>query len=339
MALLSVLHTLRGVIPFDLAVAHVNHMLRGQESERDEGFVREVANHLSLPMHVIRVDVHSLAKRSGKSIQHAARDARYDYFAELAQTHGYQRIAIAHNQDDQVETFLLRVIKGTGVRGLSCIPVRRGPIIRPFLNTARREIEQYATENGIRYVEDSSNRKDAYERNYVRHQILPPMEVLNPTVRSRIMSLLGDLTQLNERLDREAQTFLNTWMPGNGELSLPIGQLIGSSEETRFRVLSVLLGKLLPGFIALRQHIRLIEKVLMSSRPSALAVLPSGITVCREYDKLVFTVATTPSQVFETFPLHHGHTVVEPLGISVDINLVDHPHPSSRQTVIQLFWT
>ena len=127
---------------------------------------------------------------------------------------------------------LPEVIEGTGIlRGLSCIPVRRGPIIRPLLNTTRREIEQYVTENGIRHVEDSSNRKDTYERNYVRHQILPPMEGLNPTVRSRIMSLLGDLTQLNERLDREAQTFLNTWMPGNGELSLPVGQLIGSSEE------------------------------------------------------------------------------------------------------------
>lgn len=335
MALLSVLHTLKDIIPFDLAVAHVNHMLRDQESERDESFVREVAHRLSLPVHVKRVDVHGLSKSTGKSIQHAARDARYDYFGELAQTYGYQRIAIAHNQDDQVETFLLRVIKGTGVRGLSCIPVKRGPIIRPFLNTTRREIEEYVTEKDVRYVEDSSNRKDAYERNYVRHRILPSMEGLNPTVRSRIMNLLGDLTQLNQRLDREAQAFLHSWLPGDGELALPVGQLIGSSGEARFRVLSLLLGKLVPGFIALRQHIRLIEKILMSSRPNAFAVLPCGITVCREYDKLVFTAAAAPSQVMETFPLYPGHTVVGPFGISIDINLVDHPpsqFPSDRYT-------
>jgi tRNA(Ile)-lysidine synthase len=124
-------------------------------------------------------------------------------------------------------------------------------------------------------------------------------------------------------------------MPGNGELALPVSQLIGSSEETRFRVFSLLLGKLLPGFIALRQHIRLIEKILISSRPSAFAVLPCGITVCREYDKLVFTAAATPFQVLEAFPLHSGHTVVEPLGISVDICLVDRPpsqFPSDRYT-------
>jgi tRNA(Ile)-lysidine synthase len=325
MALLSVLHTLQDTIPFDVAVAHVNHMLRGQESDGDEDFVRAAAEGFSLPAHVKRVDIHGLAKSSGKSIQHAARDVRYDYFSELARTYGYQRIAIAHNQDDQVETFLLRVVKGTGIRGLSCIPVSRGPIIRPLLDVTRREIEQYVTEKGIRYREDSSNRKDAYERNYVRHRILPPMERLNPTVRSRIMSLLGDLTRLNERLDREARSLLTTWLPGDGEITLPVGQLIACSEETRFRILSEVLGRLAPGFIALREHIRLVEKVLQSSRPSASALLPFRIIVLREYDKLVFTAATAPPQVVETFPLRPGHTVVEALGISVDIDLVDHP--------------
>jgi tRNA(Ile)-lysidine synthase len=324
-ALLSVLHSFQDAIPFTLAVAHINHMLRGPESERDEDFVRKIAGQLSIPVHVKRVNVHDLAMSTGKSIQHAGRDVRYEYFSELVRAYDYQRIAIAHNQDDQVETFVLRLIKGTGVRGLSCIPVRRGSIIRPFLDTTRWEIEQYVAERGIRYVEDSSNRKDVYERNYVRHRILPSMEQLNPTVRSRVMNLLEDLTRLNERLDREAEAFFETCRTaGTGGHVLPLEQLKACNEETRFRVLSLVLSDLAPGFIALREHIRLIEKVLASSRPSSVAVLPSGLTVRREYDKVVFTTAVAPTQISETFEIHPGTTAIEPLGIGIDVSIIDH---------------
>jgi tRNA(Ile)-lysidine synthase len=335
-ALLFMLYSLKDTIPFSLAVAHVNHMLRGRESERDEAFVRNTADQLALPFHAKRVNVQDLAKISGKSIQHAGRDVRYDYFRELAEGHGYGRIAIAHNQDDQVETFVLRVIKGAGVRGLSCIPVKRGPIVRPFLNTTRTEIERYVTEKNIGYVEDSSNIKEAYERNYVRHRILPVMGKLNPTAHLRIMSLLGDLTQLNERLDREATVFLEAYASSTPHgIVLPTKGLRGCDEETRFRVLSLVLGELAPGFIALREHIRLIEKVLSSSRPSSLAVLPFGITVRREYDKLVCTTAAAPPEVSETFPLQPGQNTIEPLGISIDVTLSSQPpseFPTDRHT-------
>lgn len=333
-ALLSVLHSLKDAIPFRLALAHVNHMLRGRESERDEAFIRDLADRLNLPLHIKRMNVQGLAKDSGRSIQHAGRDARYGYFTELVRTHDYQRIAVAHNENDQVETFMLRVIKGTGVRGLSCIPAKRGPIIRPFLKTTRREIERYAAEKGIRYVEDSSNAKDAYERNYVRHRILPAMEGLNPTAHSRIMNLLGDLTQLNERLDAEAATFLTVHLSRAGaEAVLPVKQLRECNEETRFRALSLVLGELAPGFIALREHIRLVEKVLASSRPSSLAILPVGITVRREYDRLIFTTAFTTPEISETFALHPGQNRIEPLGIAVDISFsgrAPSPLPADR---------
>lgn len=335
-ALLSVLDSLKDVIPFKLALTHVNHMLRGPESERDESFINDLAGRLGLPLHIKRVNVQDLAKSSGKSIQHAGRDARYDYFTELARTHGYKRIAIAHNEDDQVETFILRVIKGTGVRGLSCIPVKRGLIIRPFLDVTRKEIEQYVMEKGIRYVEDSSNAKDAYERNYVRHRILPIMEGLNPTVHSRIMSLLGDLTQLNERLDREAGTFLEAHATRTDKgIFLPVKQLLECNEEARFRALSLVLSDLAPGFIALREHMRLIEKVLASSRPSSFAVLPFRITARREYGRLLFTTASALPQISEIFTLKPGPNVIEPLGIAVDITFFDHApsvFPADRYT-------
>lgn len=337
-ALLSVLTELKNSFPFSLAAAHVNHMLRGQESERDENFVRNLTQRLSLPLHVKRVNVQCLAESSGKSIQHAGRDARYEYFTELTETHRYERIAIAHNQDDQVETFVLRIIKGTGIRGLSCIPVKRGRIVRPLLNTVRKEIEQYAVERGLSHVEDSSNTKDGYERNYVRHRVLPAMERLNPTVQSRIISLLGDLTRLNERLDQEAMAFMEGHVSRAEEgVIIPVKQLVDCAEEMRFRVLSLVLADLAYGFIALREHIRLIEKVLLSSRPNSSAVLPFGITVRKEYDRLFCTTAVTAPQVSEIFPVKPGENVIEPLQISVDISLaerVPHQFPKDRYTAI-----
>lgn len=322
--LLCVLHSLTDIIPFRLAVAHVNHMLRGEESERDEAFVRALAAELSLSFHVKRVNVKELTKRSGKSVQHEGRDARYDYFRELAEAHGYSRIAVAHNQDDQVETFVLRVIKGTGIRGLSCIPVKRGPIIRPFLTTTRKEIEQYVTEMNIRYVEDSSNRKDTYERNYVRHRILPPMGTLNPKVHRRIMDLLGDLTKVNERLNREASAFVEAHVSKEAKgIAMPVKELMVCDEETRFRALSLILGQLAPGFIALREHIGLIEKVVASSSPSSFAVLPSGIIARREYEVLICTTAPAPIPVPQAFNLEPGHNRIEPLGMTFDVALSD----------------
>lgn len=323
-ALLYVLHTLSDTIPFSLAVAHVNHMLRGGESERDEAFVEDVAGALSLPFHVKRVDVKELTKNSGKSVQHAGRDARYDFFRELTEAYRYDRIAIAHNRDDQVETFVLRVIKGTGLRGLSCIPVKRGRIIRPFLETTRQEIEGFVHEKGIGYVEDSSNIKDAYERNYVRHRILPSMERLNPRVHSRIMSLLGDLTRLNERLERQAEAFLQAHLSkGDDGFALPVDHLTACDEETRFRALSLVLGELSPGFIALREHMGLIEKVLASSRPNSLAALPSGIAVRKEYGRIICTTDPIPAKVPDIFTLQFGHNRIEPLGLSLDVSQSD----------------
>ena len=123
--LLHLLAALRQRIPHELALAHVNHLLRADEAERDETFVRDLGMRLSMPVHVRRVDVKTEAKASGRSVQHTGRDVRYAYFEALAVEFAYDRVAIAHNLDDQVETFILRMVKGTGIRGLSAIPIKR----------------------------------------------------------------------------------------------------------------------------------------------------------------------------------------------------------------------
>ena len=142
--LLFVLLEIQKKIGFELGLAHINHMLRGKESERDEEFIKKLALRLHLPLYVKRVDVKKIALDKGLSIQHAGREARYRFFNEVITEYGYNKIAIAHNLDDQIETFLLRALKGTGLRGLSSIPIKRDAIIRPFLNTYRADIAEYA---------------------------------------------------------------------------------------------------------------------------------------------------------------------------------------------------
>jgi tRNA(Ile)-lysidine synthase len=289
-ALLFILRSLKDTLGIQLAVAHVNHQLRGEESERDESFVGEAADRYGLVCHTTRADVLSASRSRGISIQHAGRDIRYKFFSDLAVAHNYNRIAIAHNQDDQVETFLLRVIKGTGLNGLSSIPIKRGAIIRPFLTTCRTDIEVYVQSASIQYVEDSSNRKDGYERNFVRNRITPLIAQLNPSFRDKVVSLLSDISALNERLDAEAREFLETRVTiEDGENSVSVEKLRALSEEVRFRVVSDQLIRLRPEFVPLREHIRLVDKSLFSTRPNNFVVLPRGIRVKRAYDSLIFS--------------------------------------------------
>ena len=211
-SLLHVLVKIAKEIGFDLGAAHLNHLLRGEESERDEEFVAALAGRLAIPLYIRRVDAKKYADDKGLSIQHAGRDLRYGFFEEVADGHGFNKIAVAHNLDDQAETFLLRMMKGTGIRGLSSIPIERGRIIRPFLHIYRSEIEDYAKNNSITFVHDSSNDKTVYERNFVRKRIIPLMEQLNPLLKEKIIALLDDLTAINHRYNEAAEGFVREEM-------------------------------------------------------------------------------------------------------------------------------
>ena len=150
--LLFVLNEVRRKTNFDLGIAHVNHRLRRGESDRDEAFVRDAAKGYGLPFFLKKADVKEYAASHGLSLQHAGRDIRYLFLNEVADNAGFTRIAMAHNLDDQIETFLLRLIKGTGLRGLSSIPPVRDRIIRPFLGIYRSEIVSFAEQNSIPFV-------------------------------------------------------------------------------------------------------------------------------------------------------------------------------------------
>ena len=318
-SLLFVLNEARREITFDLGVAHINHLLRNVESERDEAFVQDTATRYGLPFFLKRADVKGYAHSRGLSLQHAGRDIRYQFLNQIADTEGFTRIATAHNRDDQIETFILRLIKGSGIRGLSSIPPMRDRIIRPFLNIYRSEIELFAESRSIPFVEDSSNEKTVYERNFIRHRIIPLFDELNPAFREKIGSLLSDINGVNAIFDDRKESFMSRVRNAESNITVPLKDFTELDEEVRYRVMADIFARLAPSFIPLREHIRLIEKIIHSDRPNLRVDLPSGLKAKRIYGNLIFTTRPMPEVTRETQELHDGMNHISCMNIDVNV--------------------
>jgi tRNA(Ile)-lysidine synthase len=164
---------------FTIAIAHCNFQLRGAESFEDQNFVRNYADVNTIKSFITQFDTEAFAKDFKLSIQVAARELRYHWFYELLETENYDFILTAHQADDNLETFLINLVRGTGLDGLTGIPAQNDKIIRPLLIFSRQEIEYYAKENNIEWREDSSNASDKYLRNKIRHNLVPVLRELN----------------------------------------------------------------------------------------------------------------------------------------------------------------
>src|SRR5687767_4635291 len=152
--------------------AHLNHQLRGTESDGDEQFCRDLADALNVPIEIDRVDVAQLARDTGASIEHAAHVARYAFFDRAAASLGAGAVAVAHTKDDQAETFLLRLLRGAGPRGLSGMHPRTGIVVRPLIETSRSDVRDFLQAGGVAFREDASNADLAIPRNRIRHELL-----------------------------------------------------------------------------------------------------------------------------------------------------------------------
>ena len=174
---------------YQVTLAHCNFQLRGEESERDEAFVRALASELGVPLLVQHFDTIQLAEVSGKGIQELARDLRYDWFNNLTQ--GTERVAdiilTAHHADDNIETLLMQFFRGTGLNGLCGMEPRQHKLVRPLLFARKAELLEYAKQRNIAYVEDSSNLSDKYTRNYFRHSVLPLLKEVYPQVEQNLL--------------------------------------------------------------------------------------------------------------------------------------------------------
>jgi tRNA(Ile)-lysidine synthase len=202
MVMLHIFSCLREQFDVRIALVHVNHQLRGDESMEDEQFVREMSAAYGISFCCERVDVVSYAEEHGLSKQIAARQLRYECFERVRQQANAQVVATAHHADDNAETVLLNILRGTGIHGLAGIPIRReiGCIIRPLLFATRKEIEMYTMENGIKYRNDSSNMSLAYRRNLLRHSILPPLVKRVPHIIETLNIVADTMRDVSEKL-------------------------------------------------------------------------------------------------------------------------------------------
>ena len=264
-ALLFAMYLLREKMGITLGAAHFNHCLRGEESDRDEAFVRQLCERYDIPLLVGTGNV----VPGKKGLEAAARDARYRFLKSLP-----GKIATAHTANDNAETLLMHMVRGTGLKGLGGISPVNDRLIRPMLTVTRQEVLAFLEAYHLDYVTDSSNNTDRFLRNRLRHNVVPLLEHENPCLAENLSSLALRL--------REDESVLRDLAAGK-EMDIP--RLKELPQALRSRAIA--------GFLEdcgvpepESEHIRLTEKLIFSNKPSARADLPGGITVSRSYDKL-----------------------------------------------------
>lgn len=193
--LLKVLDSLKKEMKLTLTAVHINHMIR-EEAVDDEAFVEDLCGKLSIPCVSFKIDVKAIAKREKKSLEEAGRKVRYDAFYKILRKHHADKIAIAHHQNDQAETFLYRCARGTGIYGAGAMKEKDGVLIRPLLCIKKQEIIEYLKQSGQNWVEDASNQDDTFARNQIRNQIIPRLESINEQAVEHIGMLCEDIKEV-----------------------------------------------------------------------------------------------------------------------------------------------
>ena len=289
MVMLDLFYQLRKKWKFHITVAHINHGLRGAESDADEVFVKEQALALKLSFESARVDVLTLAKTEKRSIQDAARQLRYQALENIRSKHEARWILTAHHVDDNAETMLMHFIRGSGIKGLRGIVPVSGTLLRPMLFASREMLEAYAAQRSIRWREDRSNEKDLYDRNAVRHSLIPLLkEILNPGLSETLSHSSGIFRALNEfivaHVDRLSK---ETFRHDNDHLYLAIPTLIDYLDFEKFAVIQRAIETFYTRESAYTEIISI--RNLMESMSGKVLHLKKNEYVFRDRDELVFT--------------------------------------------------
>jgi tRNA(Ile)-lysidine synthase len=203
---------------YNFAIAHCNFQLRGDEALRDQQFSRELATQLEVPFHTINFDTEQYAAQNKISIQMAARDLRYQWFDTLCNQSGYEAVALAHHQNDTIETILLNLTRGTGIAGLHGILPKNGKLVRPLMFLTRDEIQTIVTAEGLTFVEDSSNASAKYARNKIRLEVVPKLKELNPSLEKTFENSLQHFRDLELLLELKLDELNQNLMQQQGNL-------------------------------------------------------------------------------------------------------------------------
>lgn len=319
--LLNVLNKLKDKIGFELKAVHVNHMLRGAEGDRDEAFCREACGRLGIDIAVYYANVRQMAADLGMTIEQAGRKARYDIFDDKCPG----KIAIAHNLNDNAETLLMNLVRGTGTAGLSGISCVNGSYIRPLLKTSREDIEKYCLDNKIEYVYDSSNEDTAYFRNAVRHRVIPLLDEITGrdtiTVLNRAAS---SISADNRFIDHEAELAFEKYaVIGENRVVLDNKGIVMLHPALLSRVARKAVEAVRGSLKDIEEkNTQLLLDIIKSNRTGAAVDLPGGITALVQFGSTIIS-NEKPMGEFEYMLPVPGKITVKELGITLTARLTD----------------
>ena len=326
MVLLHVLNAYRQELDLSLIVAHVNHGLRPDESEREAELVQKESERLGLPFEYGQFDVKEFQKAAGLSLQDAGRRIRFHFFNNLLSKYHAQKIALGHNADDQVETVLLRLMRGAGLKGLKgMLPIRDGRVIRPMLEVWRREIESFATGNSIPFLLDSSNLKKSYLRNRLRLALIPLIErEYQSNFKAVVMRTSTILREENDFLERGVEdAYQEIVREEKDTLSFRFSEYNSMHKAIQRRVLQKILDRIYGGEMieeGVGWGSSVIYRKLQQPSPSFLMELPHGIFIEKRYDRVSLgkgRVKAVPP--FEVELISPGCTLIKEIGREVVI--------------------
>lgn len=290
--MLHVLNRLKDIVGFDIYCAHLNHKLRGEAADSDERFVIEFCGRLGIPVFTKTVDVLALAKEKKLTLEEAGRLARYDFFKELSDRYRITKTATAHNKNDNAETVLMRILRGTGIDGLKGIAYEREDgIIRPILDVSRFQIEEYCKENNLDFCTDATNKDNDYTRNKIRNKLIPYLEEeFNNKVTDSLCRLAENANDDSEFLNSYARRLydrLKNPLPQNKPIALHIESLCMADTAIIARVIRIAADEAQKGICLEKKHIDDILDLLTKETGAELS-LPGGLKVRIQYGWLSF---------------------------------------------------
>lgn len=225
---------------YDCSIAHCNFMLRGDESDKDETFVAQLAEKYGVRLFSTTFDTVAEAKKNGISIEMMARELRYHWFEQIAKEHYIKKVALAHHQNDNAETVLINLTRGTGLKGLKGMPIKRNMFVRPLMALSRQEIEQYAIQQQLNYRTDSTNSSSDFVRNKIRNKVIPLLEEVNPDFVSKIDDFTKTMALYGRFVENSMTPYINDILSETDSLKSINIQKLKASEFERLILFEIL---------------------------------------------------------------------------------------------------
>ena len=338
-ALLHLLYTDAKTQGFKLHAAHFNHGIRGDEADRDAEFCKCTCDNLGIPFHLGGADIPSLAKANGNSIETEAREQRYAFFKKIMRENGIPILVTAHHAEDQIESIMLHILRGSGISGLcgmaDCRPFENEfSLVRPLLKTGKEDILSYCADNNIEFVTDSTNTDTNYARNFIRAELTPKMRELQPNLAKVFERLSESAYETNDFIDSVAKDFLIK--NNEGEDKIPLSSFNELHPSVKSRVIILAYKKHSNQNSLESTHIKSVIELCLNEKSHSSISLPNMIAAKIENGCLVFTTDKEEinSEAF-VFPFTIGKTVL-PNGITINIEKNPEQNPSRTDVFLDV---